>query len=50
MQLVFANLLGSEFLRRAVKVPRVARDVFQIGLLRLLGEIANAHVFEHPPA
>ena len=47
MDLVGANLLRSEFVRRSVKEFRVGADLLEIGQLRVLGEVANAHVVEH---
>ena len=50
MHLIGPNLLRSELLRRAVEVSGVQRDLLQVGQLGVLGEVANAHVFEHPLA
>ncbi len=50
MDLVGADLLGSEFFGRAAEVPGEGADLLHVGQLRVLGEVANAHVFEHPLA
>ena len=50
MDLVGPNLLGAERLRRAVEVPGEGADLLDVSQLGVEGEIANAHVLEHPLA
>ena len=50
MDLVGPDLLGAERLGRAVEVPGEGADLLDVGQLGVDGEIANAHVLEHPLA
>jgi len=50
MNLVLADLLRAQLVRPAIEVTSERRDLLQVRLLRVLGEVANAHVFEHPLA
>ena len=50
VDLVGADLLGAEHFGRAVEVPGEGADLLDVGLLGVDGEIANAHVLEHPLA
>ena len=50
VDLVRAHVLGTEIFGRAAEVARVGADLLEVRKLRVLGEIANAHVFEHPLA
>jgi hypothetical protein len=45
-----ADLLGAERVGRAVEVPGEGADLLDVGELGVDGEIANAHVLEHPLA
>jgi hypothetical protein len=47
MDLVRAHVLGPERFGRATEVARVGADLLEVRKLGVLGEIANAHVFEH---
>lgn len=50
MDLVCADLLRAECFGRAVEVPGKGTDLLDVGQPGVEGEIANAHVLEHPLA
>jgi hypothetical protein len=50
MALVATDLLVAERFGRAVEVPGQGADLLDVGQLVVDGEIANAHVLEHPLA
>jgi len=50
MQLIGSNFFRTEIFRRTMKVFRVGNDLLDIGRLRILGKIADRHVFKHPLA
>ena len=48
VHLIRADLLRPQGIWRARKVSGEERHLLEIGLLGVLGEVTNAHVFEHP--
>jgi len=48
VHLILADLLRPQCIWRARKVSGEQRHLLEVGLLGGLGEVANAHVFEHP--
>jgi len=50
MHLIFANLLRPQRIWGPSKVSGEERNLLEIGLLCVLGKVANANVFEHPLA